>query len=631
MSPLPLQELKDTSQGLGTEEHNIETVGQEDSHRLEQPLGGEEIYNGHGEWVKIDREVSPGPQIDLAKEGKDSIRWIRRLDRDLDLHYLIWEKGYPNRYGAKIPLETKWNLQKMEELLIDYEDREVVQWMKYGWPTGKVPGTQSPYIWTKNHKGAEDHPAALRQYIQKELNQGAIMGPYPRIPFRDRVGISPLSTHPKKASHERRIILDLSFPIGQGINDSIPKDTYMGLQAKLSFPKTDDFAKCIFQLGEDCVMFKIDLSRYFRQLPLDPGDYSLIGYVVEEKIYFDKVLPMGMRSAPYITQRVTNAIAHIHRQMGFFLLNYVDDFVGAETKEKIWKAYNSLTILLKELGVETSKEKIVEPTTRMEFLGITFDAEQKTMEIPQEKLQEIMEELNSWLYKVSASRKEIESLIGKLQFAAKCVRMGRIFIARLINWIRGLSRKGKHRIPLEARKDISWWGRFMQEFNGISILWMVKVPNTDMEIATDASLQGYGGISEQEYFRGKFPQHYKNLNIAILELKAVMVALKHWSKKLTGKYFWIHVDNQAVATILNTGASREETLQDTLREVALLAAKHQFVIKAKHISGVSNRVPDWLSRWHQTEARKEFRLFAQDKSLRRLKSPMEMLKHEHEW
>ena len=47
------------------------------------------------------------------------------------------------------------------------------------------------------------------------------------------------------------------------------------------------------------MIFKIDLSRYFRQLPLDLGDYSLIGYIVNGKIYFDKVLPMGMRSAPY--------------------------------------------------------------------------------------------------------------------------------------------------------------------------------------------------------------------------------------------------------------------------------------------------------------------------------------------
>ena len=90
---------------------------------------------------------------------------------------------------------------------------------------------------------------------------------------------------------------------------------------------------------------------------------------------------MGLRSAPYIAQRITNAIAYIHRQLQFFLLNYMDDFVGAELKEHIWEAFLALTNLLDRLRVEVSKEKMVPPSTRLEFLGITFDCETMTMEI----------------------------------------------------------------------------------------------------------------------------------------------------------------------------------------------------------------------------------------------------------
>ena len=207
----------------------------------------------------------------------------------------------------------------------------------------QIANIPDPGQWGKNHKGTEDHPEALEKYIKKELAHGAIMDPYEKIPFCGRVGISPLSTRAKKDSEERRIILDLSFPIGLGVNDGIPKDSYLGWEATLRFPKVDDFAFRIHQLGTNCWMFKVDLSRYFRQLPLDPGDYSLIGYMVHGKIYFDKVLPMGMRSAPYIAQRVTNAIAYIHRQMGMYLLNYVDDFVNAEHRDNVWRGYEFLT------------------------------------------------------------------------------------------------------------------------------------------------------------------------------------------------------------------------------------------------------------------------------------------------
>ena len=116
------------------------------------------------------------------------------------------------------------------------------------------------------------------------------------------------------------------------------------------------------------MMFKIDLSRYFRQLPLDPGDYPLIGYIVDGKIYFDKVLPMGMRSASYIVQRVTNAIAHIHQQMEFFLLNYVDDFVGVELRNKIWQAYLALSVIGGTAGGQIKREDCA-PYNKVRLLG----------------------------------------------------------------------------------------------------------------------------------------------------------------------------------------------------------------------------------------------------------------------
>ena len=165
-----------------------------------------------------------------------------------------------------------------------------------------MPSLPDPGISATNHKGATEHPRALKEYISKEHRKGAVMGPFDRIPFPSKIGISPLSTRPKKDSEERRLILDLSFPIGNSVNDGILKDNYLGFAVKLTFPKVDDFAFRIFSLGQRCMMFKIDLSRYFRQLPLNPGDYSLIGYIVDGKIYFGKVLPMGLRSAPYIAQ-----------------------------------------------------------------------------------------------------------------------------------------------------------------------------------------------------------------------------------------------------------------------------------------------------------------------------------------
>ena len=90
------------------------------------------------------------------------------VDEDLALHKAVLEKGYPNRWGARIPIKTKWNLELFAELLEEYDDKEVVEWIKYGWPSGRLPSMEDPEPNNKNHKGTIDYLEALSHYIQKE-------------------------------------------------------------------------------------------------------------------------------------------------------------------------------------------------------------------------------------------------------------------------------------------------------------------------------------------------------------------------------------------------------------------------------------------------------------------------------
>jgi hypothetical protein len=65
------------------------------------------------------------------------------------------------------------------------------------------------------------------------------------------------------------------------------------------------------------LLFKRDLSRAYRQIPIDMGDACLVEYAWNGHIFFDKVLSMGLRSAAQVCQRLTNAIAFIYRSLGF--------------------------------------------------------------------------------------------------------------------------------------------------------------------------------------------------------------------------------------------------------------------------------------------------------------------------
>ena len=142
---------------------------------------------------------------------------------------------------------------------------------------------------------------------------------------------------------------------------------------------------------------------------------------------------MGHCIAPYVCQRVTSGLAFVQRSRGWFLLNYVDDFVGAEVDHLAQAAFLLLGEILLSAGLQENTEKTVAPSPVMEFLGVTYNAVQGTIKVSPHCVEELLALLHQWKDKSHISWKELECLIRKLQFVAACVRPGRIFIARLFN------------------------------------------------------------------------------------------------------------------------------------------------------------------------------------------------------
>ena len=56
-----------------------------------------------------------------------------------------------------------------------------------------------------------------------------------------------------------------------------------------------------------------------------------------------------------------------------------------------------------------------------------------TISIAPDRVHEIQYEIDTWHDKTLMSRKQLESLISKLQFASQVVRAGQVFLARLLD------------------------------------------------------------------------------------------------------------------------------------------------------------------------------------------------------
>ena len=125
---------------------------------------------------------------------------------DILLAHKITDSGVPNKIGCRIPLVTGWNTALLDMLLLDYEDREVVDWLTYGFTVSRDDTTQDPSPGDCNHRGATLFPQAIDKYVTTELNLGASIGPFAIPPFTHRIGISPLSTRPNGATHDKEYI-----------------------------------------------------------------------------------------------------------------------------------------------------------------------------------------------------------------------------------------------------------------------------------------------------------------------------------------------------------------------------------------------------------------------------------------
>ncbi|KAJ1137200.1 hypothetical protein NDU88_003613 [Pleurodeles waltl] len=107
--------------------------------------------------------------------------------------------------------------------------------------------------------------------------------------------------------------------------------------------------------------------------------------------------------------------------------------------------------------------------------------------LPQEKKEVMAETIKDLLRRHKGTVRDIQVLLGYLNFACRVVRAGRTFCRRL-----GMALVGRqlphHHVLLRAgvKADLRMWGVFLEQFNGIPLrTW--QVVDWDVHIFSDAA------------------------------------------------------------------------------------------------------------------------------------------------
>lgn len=124
---------------------------------------------------------------------------------------------------------------------------------------------------------ALQHPSPVNEYIAAELTLGRVA----ELPlgYKNNVVVNRFGVIPKRGqTNQWRPILDLSFPRGRSVNNSVSTTL-----SYLRYVSVEDVVWRVLQLGCGALMPKVDIKQAYRNVPIHPDDRHLLGITAQNK------------------------------------------------------------------------------------------------------------------------------------------------------------------------------------------------------------------------------------------------------------------------------------------------------------------------------------------------------------
>lgn len=241
-------------------------------------------------------------------------------------------------------------------------------------------------------------------------------------------------------------------------------------------------------------------------------------------------------------------------------------------------------------------DKIQPPSQCVKWLGVLINLAEMSLSLPHEKVIEILKCVNKTLACKTISKRHLQSLLGKLLHMGKCAKPARLFIGRLLEALRGMSRSFI-KVNSEMRHDLVWFKEFASGWNGISL-----IPNSapDRIITVDASGSGIGGYDDHFACGGRItPLHDPGASITELEAVNVVVAFQTFLTPADrGRHILVHCDSLSSVEVFRTGRGRNKLIIESAHHLWMLQAVLDLKISYEHIPRKDNTIADSLSRLH---------------------------------
>ena len=376
---------------------------------------------------------------------------------------------------------------------------------------------------------------------------------------------------------------------------------YFNQFVKYEHFKMESLDNVLALMTPDCFMTSVDLRKAYYSVMIAPSSRKYLKFLWNGQLWQYCSLPNGLSCAPRIFTRVMKVLFSVIREHGADCVFYIDDSIFInQSFDECASHTDYAKHVLQSAGFSIHETKSVfQPTQSIAFLGFMLDSKTMTVSISAEKVAKLLSMVHELLQSDRIVIERLAQVIGFIISCMRAFRYGRLHYRGLeLDKVNGLQNGNYHsriRLSEYARSDLLWWSK-----NAESPGAPIRVDQPDVELYTDASMQGYG-----VHFQGKSvgqrwstaDQNAYGDNINCLELKAVEYGLRSFRVELYGKSILLRVDNTTAVSYINLmGGTHSVKCNDIARDIWSYAIDHNIHLSAAHIAGSDNVHADHASR-----------------------------------
>ena len=412
------------------------------------------------------------------------------------------------------------------------EDSWVLSVVRKGY---KIPFVNKPFLSPTSIFHQQTESLALVKEVNKLLHKGSVEKIEPEGPgFYSRIFLVP------KKNGKLRLIIDLSR-----------LNTFLDIQ---SF-RIETANKVRQTIQPNDWAFSLDLTDAYLPVPIHWQSRKFLRFCLKGRAYQFKALPFGLGTSPYVFTRLMVAIATYLWKRAIVLFPFLDDWlVRNQVRQEILRDRQFTIELIMSLGLIINEEKSdLVPSQNFVFIGMEFLTHKNIVRVPLDRVQGILDLLLWFKKQKQVSARVFLSLLGKLSAAAQFVVLGNLHLrlpqmALFAQW-------KPHVLPLEypillnapIRKHLECWdnkGRFISDVT-------LKPSLPTHSLFTDTGLSRWGAHLEPEglLFHGVWTPDQSVLHINVLEMKAILLALKQCHQNVSNSTVMVATDNSSVVFV----------------------------------------------------------------------------------